>query len=120
MKGVIVLEPFAALVSDAKKDMPVGTTFISVSWKDGLHTNDEALTVGESGRIELNAPVRRVPVGFLEPSDGNMSEGRFLSQRVERKRQQARDAKYESTRQGMKPLVEADIHAHDLVFQQSF
>ena len=85
-KVVIVLEPSAAFVSDTKKDMPVGSVFISVSGHDGLHTNDEALTVGESRRIEVNAPVGRVLVRFLEPSDGNEWEGRFLSQYVDRKR----------------------------------
>src|SRR5215831_7418852 len=112
-KVVIVLDPPAALVSDAKKDMPVGTAFTSVSGHDGPHTHDEALTVGESRRIELNAPMWRVMVRFLEPSNGKVSEGRFLSQRVVRKRQREGDAECESTSQGMEPLVEDDIHAHD-------
>jgi len=96
-KIVIVLEPFSGFVSDAKKDMPVGTEFLPVSGYDGLHTNDKALTVGESRRVEVNAPVGRVVVVFFKPGDRNVAEVRFLSEYVERKRQYARNAKREST-----------------------
>jgi hypothetical protein len=96
-KVVIVLEPFAAFVSDAKKDMPVRTAFLSVSGHDGLDTYDKALTIGESRRVEVNAPVGRVVVVFFKPGDRNVAEVRFLSQYVERKRQHARNAKREST-----------------------
>lgn len=95
--------------------MPIGAGFLSDGGQDGPHTYDEALTVGESRPIEVNTPVGRVHVRSLEPRDRNMPETRFLSQPVG-KRQEARDAKRKSTKQTMKPLVEEDIHAHDLSF----
>ena len=75
--------------------------FLSVCGQDGPHTYDEALTVGESRRVEVNPPVGRVLVRFLEPSDRNAPEVRFLSRCIERQGQRARDAKRESTEQGM-------------------
>jgi hypothetical protein len=60
-------------------------------------------------------PVGRALVRFLEPSDRNMPEIRFLSQPVGN-RQHARDAKRESTKQAIEPIVEEGIHAHALPF----